>query len=820
MLGTAAILLVFVMITMCGCSSAPESSPPSESMSPTPVPWGISLEQFHADLRIWDPERALAFADGIMNGKLYVDSIITEPVPYSLNNFDWNREETDSPSTFQLYLQSLGMVKFLSYAALEQNDASYLSQAALFIADWYQYAQDPARSSDNPKVWYDHGSAMRAENLLYFILVAEETGFADTPLREMIRNLLIDHAVFLSSEANYTANHNHGIYQDEALLYIAAALPNYNLSSQWALQAKNRLQEQLEYAFTDEFVHVENSSAYCVDVIELFSKISRFLQSIGDPYGEILNENTTAMVDFYTRMIMPNHCIAPTGDSFYAKASPNDEDFDNSFLQYVLSNGTDGAPPDAHSAYYPKSGYFISQNTFKKEHLQEATWVMFKAGYVSSTHKHADDLSILLSSKGHEIFIDPGMYNYMNGDSYRDYLISPRAHNTVNVDGQTYSTTVENSSKTGLLHHTRENGYAYVLGFNNMYPGVEIDRHFYSINDAIVLHDDIRSDAQHTYSQLFTLSEDMQVLSLTPQETVLKIAETDYTVRIRQYGSIPRINLLRNEKDDQGNLYGVASASLNEIHDVNTLKYDLTGTDVQFITVITIEDVNEHVTISADDKIKPNHIPSESIHYEEASNTVFLDQMPIVLSQRFTPDLSDVQWQLQNDKLYLQLPENRKHFEYKWSLLRKDTGELLHQTDWCKNSSAELSVPECAFLVKVSVRDDYGQLRSSVVGLWSDIHTNRAYTDSHSLNYSHSSDTITPLGKNAYQFTAGMDYALDYALRWYIYRNGSYYTVQTIHNSNTFSYTFDKPGTYTISYYIRTQIGDYEYWTLPSFTIG
>ena len=819
-IGIIAVLLFSFIMTTCGCSNTPDNVVLSESAPFSSTPWGITLEQYHADLRIWDRDDALAYADGIMNGELYVDSIITAPVGYTLDHFDWNREETASPSTFQLYLQSLGMVKFLSFAALERNDPAYLSKAALFIEDWNQYEQDPERSSGNTKVWYDHGAALRAETLLYFMLVSEEIGFADDPLREMIRNLLIDHAVFLSSEENYTRNHNHGIFQDEALLYIAAALPDHSLSSQWTLHAKARLQEQLDHAFTDEFVHVENSSAYCIGVIELFSKIANFLQGIADPYGDTLNENVSAMVDFYARTIMPNSSIVPTGDSFSSKASADDENFGNSFLQYVLSNGAEGSPPEASSAYYPKSGYFIAQETYRKDRMADATWVMFKAGYVSSTHKHADDLSILLCSKGHEIFIDPGMYNYMNGDPYRDYLISSRAHNSVIVDGQTYSTTVENSSKTGLLEHKRTDGYDYVLGFNNMYPGVEIDRHFYSLNDAIVLHDDIRSEAQHTYSQLFTLSEDMQVLSLTPRETVLKIAETDFIVRIRQFGSLPRITLLRNQQDEYGNFYGIASDSLNEIHPVNTLKYDLPGTNAQFITVITIEDSSEHINIAVSGENEPQNIHSDSIHYAESSNTVFLDWIPIPLTQRITPNLSAIQWQLQDGNLYIQLSDSKDQFEYEWSLLQKDTSEVIYHTDWGRQSSAEFPIPECAFLVKVSARDAYGQIKSSVVGSWSDIHEGRTFTCADTLNYFHSSDSITPLGENTYQFTAGLDYSLNYSLRWYIYRNGSYYTVQTIHDSNTFEYTFEEPGTYTISYYIRTQVGDYEYWTLPSFAIG
>jgi hypothetical protein len=354
------------------------------------------------------------------------------------------------------------------------------------------------------------------------------------------------------------------------------------------------------------------------------------------------------------------------------------------------------------------------------------------------------------------------------------------------------------------------------MGFNNMYPGVEIDRHFYSATDVIVLHDDIRSAEWHSYSQTFTLSEETEVISLAPGETILKISDTDYTVRIRQYGSLPRVSLLRNETDENGNLYGIASDALNEIHPVNTLKYDLTGSAAQFITVITIEDSQNNVNIG---KGSPRYIPSNTIFYETSSDTLFLDTNSVVLTRRSTPDLSHVQWQLNNDTLHIQLPEAGIAAEYEWHLLDRNTGKTLCNTGWNTDFSAELAAPEFAFLVKVSSRDSYGQIKCRTVGAWSGKETNRIFTDGETLNYYHLPDTVQQVGDYTYRFTAGLKYSLGYTLRWYIYRNGSYHSVRSINNSSSFEHKFQESGRYTVSYYIRTQDGDYEYWTLPGFTI-
>lgn len=54
----------------------------------------------------------------------------------------------------------------------------------------------------------------------------------------------------------------------------------------------------------------------------------------------------------------------------------------------------------------------------------------------SCGHGHADALSVLMSSGGIDLLIDPGTYGYNLGAEWRRYFKSTRAHNTVTVDGR------------------------------------------------------------------------------------------------------------------------------------------------------------------------------------------------------------------------------------------------------------------------------------------------------------------------------------------------------------------------------------------------
>lgn len=812
---------LLVIVCLLGCFGVAHGEQ-SNNRATLSIDWdtelGYELSDFLVDLKLWGNEKDIEWADALCNGNLYVDIALTEPLPYSMDTFDWNQEATNSPSTFQLYLQSLGMIKFLSRAALMTGESKYLDCASQFIHSWSAYLHSE-QSANNPKVWYDHGTALRAENIIYYLLVANELDVLAAEEKEFAYNLLLEHGEFLSQDANYTKNHNHGIYQDEALLYIAYFLPDSEQTNQWRMTAQRRLKEQLAYAFTDEWVHVENSASYCIGVITLFSSIADFLEQMQDSFADELRQNVNMMADFVARIHMPSGKMATLGDSFSGGvSSAQDENFGNSFLAYMQSQGENGEPPASLTAYYPHSGYFFTNETYDKTRLNDSTWLMFKAGYVSPTHKHADDLEILLYSKGYEIFIDPGMYNYMTGNAYRDYLISPRAHNTINVDGKTYSTTAENALKTGLLTYENNDLYQYVLGYNEQYAGVQIDRHVYSANDAILIFDDIRSDEEHVYSQLFQLSDDLRLIEESDHEIVFGLGDTSYVVRIRQLDT-PSISHEVIRGGDEENFYGYASNTLNEIHEISTLKFEAKGKDVRFVTLITIEDAQGNIKLSTDEHSVERYATSDTCRFLRDEDAVQIGDLTIYLQPRTRINPLEAIWTVDDATLKIQMPYEKGEGIYTYYLIERETGVVLEKGSWTDETEISISLPDVPVLVKLYTQDLFSQRRNAVIGSWDVGNETTVFQDATKLNYQHLEDSIILQEDGSYRFIAGMDFALDYTLRWYVYRNGSYYTVKNTHNENCFEMIFDAPGSYTTSYYIRTQNGEYEYWTFPEIII-
>lgn len=89
------------------------------------------------------------------------------------------------------------------------------------------------------------------------------------------------------------------------------------------------------------------------------------------------------------------------------------------------------------------SGHFLLQSGEKAG--PEALSLLFDCGEIGfgsiAAHGHADALSFTLRAAAKPIFVDTGTYDYFSHPEAREYFRSTRAHNTVEIDGQSQSET-------------------------------------------------------------------------------------------------------------------------------------------------------------------------------------------------------------------------------------------------------------------------------------------------------------------------------------------------------------------------------------------
>lgn len=803
-----ATLIISILCTGCAGLNKPKSCDTN---------FGLTLETFNCPFKLPDTKSIIDIADGLLEHNLtvYYDM---DSMPYDFDELDWNVLYTDAPATFQLYLQCLNPIVYLTKAYELTNDKKYLKKAETFLLSWNEYRKDEELIKNNTMVWYDHGTALRAENIIYYALVADNVGELNVNTCTLIIELLKLHGEKLSSDIFYTENHNHGIFQDRALIYIAYFLDDFNKEN-WISIAKERLKEQMNFAFTREGVHVENSPGYQIGVTDLFRVIADFLIQYEDEYGKELYEEIEQSMEFMTYITKPNGAAAAIGDTNdlvngSTISNVNANVFENNNYTYAATLGQEGDMPEVKSVIYPESGYYISHNSWSKENYINSTWTMFKSGYSSKTHKHADDNSFMLYSKGFDIFVDPGWYNYSSGNRYRDYLISSLAHNTVIVDGKTYSPTVENSFKTGIFNYGIENDYDYVAGFNDMYNGVKIDRYFYNLGDALIIYDNVQSNDEHVYSQLFHTAEHMELVNHTKKEVLFKLGETDYYVRIKQFMDVENSKVIRGDFDKE--TYGYISRQMNSIEATNTVKFDSVGANVNFVTLITIEDKDGNI----DDISNIAFNQNDMFFYIDKYNSEY----KISLQERKRLSVDKIIVKQDNNTFTFENLCKDDNFLYAWYVIDMENNEALKKSEYCQSNKFSYEFKEKGtYLIRAYVKNSNNQRIYKTVAVitydddeqrFIDISSNYSY-----MNLIYNGHSYENIEGNKFVFNVDYNYSLASKIKWYIYKDGSYYDSILNENETMLEYEFTLPGDYTIMYYLTTEQGNNEFWNFPIITI-
>lgn len=536
----------------------------------------------------------LDIAKGILNGYMSVYPRI-EPMKYDILNFDWNVSFSSIPNSFQLYLQGLSPIKILAHAFNESKDKSYLEFALKLLRSWRNYVSKDVNIKDNKYVWGQHSTAIRTENLLYFIKMCFTYGFWNNNMFEEFSDILFEHGEWLSDDKNYSKNHNHGVIMDKALLYLGYVFDNKN----WMENAKRRLLEQKCFAFNEEMVHTENSTTYGFLVKRLFLDIGNFLKKINDGLSKEFFLDMEKAAEFLSWSVKPDGKISLIGDT---------SEYD---VQFIVKENI--------KKFYPVTGVFFYSSNKEKEYKNN-TWKMFKSGYTKNVHKHADDGSFILYSKGYDIFVDGGNCGYQK-DDFRKFFLSAKAHNTIVVDDKSYITSDELTDTVGISEYLIKPEYDYIKAFNKAYEGVNLERKFYSLGDITILYDNMYSENRHKYSQIFNLSEFMKIEKIEENKVVLRITNTDYYVEIIQYANNPLLSVI--EGDINVADYGLISRSVNKIEPITTLKFDLEGESCNFITLINI--VDKYGNIQINDSI----CKKEDLTFDNLSQTFNLNNIKL-----------------------------------------------------------------------------------------------------------------------------------------------------------------------------------------------
>lgn len=340
-----------------------------------------------------------------------------EPFACDLRTFAWSSEISDRSWWWALHqLPFLELAAGVQYAS-EQDWRETAEFVKAALRQWVDH--NPSPECCSPLAWHDHASAFRARNLYRWIAKCLVNGHAQSEVAFEV-GLLREHLDWLSQDANYTKNTNHGFDQSLFMLQAVVGLRGVDTNGEVRELARKRLESEVRFAFTSQGVHKENSPAYHFFMIkrvhELLLYLDRYELTLG---GVDLRQIVVEGRCFLEAIANSRYQLPLIGDS---EQTERQRQAVRRFLSIPSGNGESAEGPVRD---FSSSGYFIWKG---EDQSGKPCHLVAKCCHDSDYHRHDDDGAIYLEYDHKDIFVDGGRYGYNGADFNRRYVRSAYAH--------------------------------------------------------------------------------------------------------------------------------------------------------------------------------------------------------------------------------------------------------------------------------------------------------------------------------------------------------------------------------------------------------
>ncbi len=365
------------------------------------------------DLKKNDSKLDLENLNSAINGRLILKGFGEFESELDLTTFDWVNGSSDRNWWWQI--QALPFLNwYIGYydltTAEEKTKINEFVKKSVF--NWIEKSEQEIKS---PLLWHDHATAFRLKHLVRWInfLVLNDLyqDYISIEEQKTLLDLVQKHVEFLNLEENYSKHTNHGFDQMLIVYTVSLLWSNIEYLIKAGELAEKRLEEELDFAFTHQGVHVENSPGYqkfMLSRIELLTE----LKELGD---DRLSKKAFDLIErakkFLEVITMPNGYIPMIGDT-----KGDDKGLSSNLSEQIEFYD------------YSESGYYIAKGLASDG---KAVHLVFKCAHMSNYHRHDDDLSFHLFYDDEVIFGDGGLGFYQEKDERRIFLRSSQAHNTV-----------------------------------------------------------------------------------------------------------------------------------------------------------------------------------------------------------------------------------------------------------------------------------------------------------------------------------------------------------------------------------------------------
>lgn len=367
----------------------------------------------------------------------------------------------------------------------------------------------------------------------------------------------------------YSSPNTH-LIGEAAVLFIAGSLfAGLDEAGQWREFGAELLRREIDRQVLSDGVHCEISTYYHCYAADFYIQALLIARRNHVEFPPEVWRKVEQMLDFVMRISKPDGCIPLLGDDDGGRALTLDRPTYRSCLDglcvgAVLFNRPDfkrqsgafreealwllgaqagsdyqalgTAIPASDGGSFHAAGYFVQRSGWDSSDSH----LIFDCGGLglpSGGHGHADALSLVLSSGGREMLVDPGTCVYNAAPEWRSFFRSTRAHNTVVVDksdqseaGGTFQWRTQ--AETRVRTHFELDRLAYVegehLGYARLASPVTHKRRVLCCKSEYwIVVDELDGSAKHTFDFLYHFAPDLELdLRWNPGEPVEALADT------------------------------------------------------------------------------------------------------------------------------------------------------------------------------------------------------------------------------------------------------------------------------------------------------
>jgi len=511
------------------------------------------------------------------------------PIQVNISTMDWS-EDPFNDRTWRFYFHSLRMVSFLLNAYEWTGNSDFLNRSQQFIESWYEHNPSPKLEA-NEIAWDDHSAANRLTTLIYFWDLYRTSNVFDEVFAQKFHHILYLHGSYTADKNNYLENHNHGIFQDRALLQLSLLFPSIPESSYWYVLAMNRLYSQIDFGVTESGFHKEHSPSYHFLVLQMFAEIYQFLLHYGEDNTR-LYQTVYSMEGSYVLMTKENGKVPMLGDSVETNIYGYKYEPIHPWMKFVLTRGVEGEEPTHGCVAIEDAKVAIIQTSL---HENESYYLMMTGAFHSRVHKHADDLSFVLSLNNEDIFVDSGKYNFDEKDPYRMYMRSSFAHNTVSIEGLAYDLRQEDFfDNPVILEKTDLDGGCKISMQHTLYPDVVITRSVWMLSEHLtIIQDQIESSRTQKFIQHFNIDS---------KHSVELDSSNNFSIRT-EGGQLLSMRLFSQDYESvyafgsTNPLRGWQSKIFNTVEPIHWLGFEQEGKNIEFLTIINSHENSKVVNL-------------------------------------------------------------------------------------------------------------------------------------------------------------------------------------------------------------------------------